>query len=289
MIKSMTGYGRGEASHEGRRVVVEARSVNHRYCDINLRLSRQYASLEGKLRKLLVNRIYRGKLDLALSSDITEGASTFELNLELADSYCSALRGLKKRLSLAGEVHARDLISLPNVITFREETPDVEKDWPLIETAVNMSMDALDDMKMAEGEALALEINRGVEKITVAKDEVVKHAPLVVDSYKGRLEARVSSLEYEIDQGRLAQEIAYFADRCDISEELVRLNSHLSQFKVIAASREPAGRKLDFLIQEINREVNTIGSKGNDALISQKVVEMKAELEKIREQVQNIE
>ncbi len=290
MMKSMTGYGKGEADNEGRRFAVEVRSVNHRYSDISLRLPRQYASLEGKIKKVVGNRIYRGKVDVTLVAGLgQEGEVSVDVNEALASAYYSTLRSLKKRLGIAGDITMRDLISIPNVITLKEVALDIEKDWPLIETATKRSLDALDDMKGAEGAALAVEISGRLERIAGAKEEVAKRGPQVVEFYKEKLAERVGSLGYELDQGRLAQEVAFFADKCDISEELVRLSSHLEQFRLISASPEPAGRKLDFLIQEINREINTIGSKGNDATISHKVVEMKAELEKIREQVQNIE
>lgn len=290
MMKSMTGYGKGEADHEGRRFVVEVKSVNHRYCEISSRLPRQYASLEGKLKKVIGSRIYRGKVDVTLVTGAgQEGKASLEVNEALASEYYSTLRSLKKRLGIAGDITMRDLISVPNIITFKEEALDIERDWPFIETAINSSLDALDDMMRAEGDALAVEIAGRLERIAGAKEEVAKRAPQVIEFYKVKLAERVSSLGYELDQSRLAQEVALFADKCDISEELVRLGSHLEQFRLISVSPEPAGRKLDFLIQEINREINTIGSKGNDAMISHKVVEMKAELEKIREQVQNIE
>lgn len=290
MIKSMTGYGKGEEEHEGRRFTVEIKSVNHRYCDITLKLPKRYSSLEGEIRKTVSGVISRGKLDVTLVAEEGEGApANLEVDMQLAESYYSALYGLKERLGLAGDITVRELSSVPDIITFKEEPLDVERDWPFIRSAINNSIDALDRMKRSEGEALTYEIFGRLEKISQAVNDIRERVPLVVQLYRDRLTERIGSLGYELDQGRLAQEVAYFADRCDISEELVRLRSHLEQFRTIADSPEPAGRKLDFLIQEINREVNTIGSKGNDALISQKVVEVKAELEKIREQVQNIE
>lgn len=290
MIKSMTGYGKGEAEQDGRRFVAEVRAVNHRYCDISVRLPRRYALLEGNVKKAVAGRISRGKVDITLSAEGVEQAPlTLEVNIPLAISYYSALRSLKERLGLAGDITVKEISSIPDVISLNEESPDIKRDWSSIEAAINKSLDALDEMKTAEGAALAVEITGRLEQIRVAIDDIGARAPEVVRSYKERLSSIMDGTGYDLDQGRIVQEVAYFADRCDISEELVRLRSHLKQFKTIAASPEPSGRKLDFLIQEINREVNTIGSKGNDALISQKVVEVKAELEKIREQVQNIE
>ncbi|MDO8445261.1 MAG: YicC/YloC family endoribonuclease [Deltaproteobacteria bacterium] len=290
MIKSMTGYGKGEAEGDGRRFSVEIRSVNHRYCDISVRLPRRYASLEGEVKKAISGRISRGKLDVTIMAEEGEGTSaTLEVNIPLADSYYSALCNLKERLGLAGDITVKELSSVPDIITFREEPLDVEKDWPFIRSAINKGMDALDEMRRAEGDALTSEVLGRLDRLSLAIDSIEERAPATVQLYKDRLAEKIGSLGYELDQGRLAQEVAYFADRCDISEELVRLKSHLEQFRIISRSPEPAGRKLDFLLQEINREVNTIGSKGNDALISQKVIEVKAELEKIREQVQNIE
>lgn len=286
----MTGYGKGEAEHDGRRFVAEVKSVNHRYCDVSMRLPRRYASLEGEVKKAVIGRIFRGKLDISLVTEGGDGSPLMlEVNAPLAESYYSALCGLKERLGLAGDVTLRDVSSVPDIITFKEAPLDIGKDWPFIETALNRAMDALDEMKRAEGDALASEILRRLGQISRVIDDIGTRAPDVVNFYKDRLKDRIGSLGYELDQGRLAQEVAYFADRCDISEELARLKSHLEQFKSVIVSPEPSGRKLDFLIQEINREINTIGSKGNDAVISQKVVDVKAELEKIREQVQNIE
>lgn len=290
MIKSMTGYGKGEAEDEGRRFIVEIRSVNHRYCDVAIRLPRRYAALEGEIKKTVAVAISRGKLDVTLTMEGNEGtASGLEVNTTLADSYYSALCTLKERLGLAGEITLRDISSVPDIISMKEELLDIKRDWPFIEAATNKSLEALDDMKTAEGAALTSDIFARLEKIDFAIDDVEERAPVVVASYKERLAERIRGMGYEPDQGRLVQEVACLADRCDISEEIVRLKSHLGQFRAIAVSPEHSGRKLDFLIQEINREINTIGSKGNDAIISQKVVDLKAELEKIREQVQNVE
>ena len=290
MIKSMTGYGKGEAEDEGRRFIVEIRSVNHRYCDVSIRLPRRYAALEGEIKKTVAVAISRGKLDVTLTIEGNEGtASGLEVNTTLADSYYSALCTLKERLGLAGEITLRDISSVPDIISMKEELLDIKRDWTFIEAATNKSLEALDDMKTAEGAALTSDIFARLEKIDFAIDDVNERAPAVVASYKDRLAERIRGMGYEPDQGRLVQEVACLADRCDISEEIVRLKSHLGQFRTIAVSPEHSGRKLDFLIQEINREINTIGSKGNDAIISQKVVDLKAELEKIREQVQNVE
>lgn len=290
MIKSMTGYGKGEAECEGRRFTVELRSVNHRYCDVSIRLPRRYTALEGDIKKCVSGSISRGKLDVTLTIEGTEGAALgLELNIPLADSYYSALCTLKYRLGLAGEITVRDISSVPDIITMKEEPLDIKRDWSFIEAAIKKGLTALDDMKRAEGVALTGDILGRLEQIDRAIDDVEERAPVVVASYKNRLADRIRGMGYEPDQGRLVQEVACFADRCDISEEIVRLKSHLGQFKAIAVSPEPSGRKLDFLLQEINREVNTIGSKGNDAVISQKVVDVKAKIEKIREQVQNIE
>ena len=290
MIKSMTGYGKGEAEFEGRRFVIELRSVNHRYCDVNIRVPRRYAALEGEIKKTIAGSISRGKLDVTLMIEGNEGTALgLEVNTPLAASYYSALCSLKDRLGLAGEITVRDISSVPDVIILKEEPLDIKRDWPFIEAATYEGLKALDGMKRAEGAALTVDIFGRLEQIDMAINDVGERAPAVVDSYKARLAERVRGMGYEPDQGRLVQEVALFADRCDISEEIVRLKSHIGQFKAIAVSPESSGRKLDFLIQEINREANTIGSKGNDAVISQKVVDLKAEIEKIREQVQNIE
>lgn len=290
MIKSMTGYGRGEAENEGLKYLVELRSVNHRYCDIGVRLPRRYAALEGEIKKVVAGAASRGKIDVTLTVEGCEGVeSRLEINTHLADSYYSLMCRLKDRLALSGEITLRDIISVPDVISKKEETPDIKKDWTFIEAAARKGLSDLDGMKMAEGSAIMTDIFGRLEQIDVVLEDIGKFAPKVIGSYKERLMERIKDMGYEPDPGRVIQEVACFADRCDISEEIVRLKSHFVQFKTIAASTDPSGRKLDFLLQEINREVNTLGSKGNDAVISQKVVEVKSELEKVREQVQNIE
>lgn len=290
MIKSMTGYGKGEAENEGLKYVVELRSVNHRYCDISIRIPRRYAALEGEIKKVVAGAASRGKIDVTLTVEGCDGVgSRLEINTHLADSYYSLMCTLKDRFGLSGEITLRDISSIPDIITMKEDALDIKRDWVFIEAAAKSGLDALDGMKKTEGEALTADIFGRLGKIGMVIDDVEKYAPEVIESYNERLAERIRGMGYEPDQGRLVQEIACFADRCDISEEIVRLKSHLVQFKAIAFSPEPSGRKLDFLIQEINREINTIGSKGNDAVISQNVVEVKAELERVREQVQNIE
>ena len=292
MIRSMTGFGAGRGEAGGEAVSVELRAVNAKFCEVKPRLPRELAPLELELVKALKGRIHRGVIDAFVRRE-AGGArgSTPRADLALAAAYAKALRELKDSLGLAGEPTVQDLAEMEGVISLGEEAPDLEAAASALQRALSAAMDALDLMRRREGEALARDLSARLDAIEKGAREVARLAPLQVDAVRERLSARIAELTrgVPLDPARLAQEVALFADRTDVAEELTRLRSHLAQARDLVRSDAPAGRKLDFLVQELNREINTIGSKSQHAQIAATVVDLKAELERIREQVQNVE
>ena len=292
MIKSMTGYGKGEGSHAGGRFVVEVRCVNHRYGEITVKLPRALLQFENDLKKRVAEKLSRGKIDVFIQ---VEGALSLGVpvaNLPLARGYYRAFNSISEALGLDGEVDLALIASQRDVITVSAEAEAGFDALP--EELLAALADALrqvDEMRLFEGESLLADFQKRRELLSGHIARVGERAPLVVAEYAARLKERVCQLcsDTGVSEDRLALEVALLAEKCDITEELVRLESHLRQFDETLGRSEPVGRKLDFLLQEINREVNTIGSKANDATIASLVVELKGELEKIREQVQNIE
>ncbi|MBM7855733.1 uncharacterized protein (TIGR00255 family) [Desulfohalotomaculum tongense] len=292
MLKSMTGYGRGEAGACGRKFTVELKSVNHRFCEVMIRLPRVMSPLEDRIRRVIQKRISRGRVDGYISIEETEQKTQqVKVDKNLAVAYYKAMKELESLLPITGQIELRDIINLPNVLVLEEPAEDLEEWWPAVEEAVNEALDKLVQMRAAEGEQLEADLKKRMEKIRRCNDEIRKRAPEVVEDYRKRLNQRLAHWKGEgmLDENRMAAEVAIFAERANITEETVRLNSHLNQMAKCLQSEEPVGRKLDFLVQEMNREINTIGSKGNDLEISKLVVNVKSEIEKIREQVQNIE
>ncbi|MFQ5840962.1 MAG: YicC/YloC family endoribonuclease [Thermodesulfobacteriota bacterium] len=292
MVRSMTGYGIVEKVISLGRVTAEARSNNHRYLDINLRLPKKLYPLEALIKEMVQAHFSRGRFDISIEMD-SGGRDQFKLepNIEVAQMYVHALESLKSKLNIAGEV-TLDLVSRArDVITAKEVEGDVVPLWEEISGVLLSCLEALKAMRESEGRNLALDLKGRLQRIARHMAEVEGRSPLVLEAYRKRLSERLAEMAggMEIDSSRLHQEVAYFADRSDITEEVVRIDSHLRQFGQMLESDEPVGRKMDFLLQEINREVNTISAKANDVIISQKVVEIKAELEKMREQIQNIE
>ena len=291
MIRSMTGYGKGEAAGASGRCVVEVRTVNHRYGEVTVKLPRSFLAYEHELRKAAANRIKRGKADLFVQWEEAAGAAQVPpVNMAAARGYQAAFLELARELRLSPEIPLSLIVSQKNVLqeAAGEEQPDL---LPQVLQAVLAALDALDAMRLREGEALERDLRERRQGLAELVAQVTERAPLVVEEYEAKLRQRLAKLlnDAELDPQRLAQEVALMADRCDVTEELVRLQSHFVQFDETLALTEPVGRKLDFLMQELNREVNTIGSKANDAQMTALVVQMKAELERMREQVQNIE
>ena len=289
MIKSMTGFGKGE----GGGFVVEMRSVNHKFLDLSIKLPRQLLPLEGRVKKVISERFSRGRVDVYVTrGGAEEPARELRLDTSAAAQYIKILMELKDTFSLPGEVDMTLLTAYgKDIVTEAEIEEDIEAAWPLLETAIAGSMDGLAAMRAVEGETLAADISVRAAAIGSNITEVGKRAPQVVTEYAAKLKDRVKKLSEGVDvsEDRLAQEVALFADRCDITEEIVRAGSHLAQLDTMLKEDVAVGRKMDFLIQEINRELNTIGSKASDQDMARRVVEMKSELEKIREQAQNIE
>lgn len=293
MIRSMTGFGQSGRTAAGYRMQVDVKSVNHRYTETMIRMPREWMALEDAIKKRVQKEVKRGRVDVFVTME-REGQSgkSVELDWELAQGYLEAARQMKERLGFQEELTLRDLLQIPDVIRFREQAEEAkDQAEEALLFCVEDAMVQLAAMREAEGSHLRKDLDK---RLCLLKDlhlRVQDVAPRVVEEYKEKLSLRIKELlgQVPLDENRLLMEAAVFADRSSIAEELTRLESHFSQFAKLLQSEEPAGRKLDFLIQEMNREVNTIGSKANQAELSAIVVEMKAELEKIREQVQNIE
>lgn len=292
MVRSMTGFGRGESSGEFGRIVVEMKAVNHRFSEIVFRMPRQFSSLEDPARKLIAARVSRGRVDVFVSYEASAQARGVKVDKELAMAYYNALMALGKEIGSKSELSLDTLAKLPDVLQVEEGEVTAEQLWPTFEAAVIAAAENLLVMREREGAGLAADLLARIDTLAALREKVGERAPQVVEEYRSRLTKRLEELLGQsgiVEPQRLAQEVAMFADRSDIAEEMQRLNSHLGQFRDALAGGDSIGRKLDFLVQEIGREINTIGSKANDATITNSVVEAKSELEKIREQVQNIE
>lgn len=290
-MQSMTGYGRCQLERDGREMTVEVKSVNHRFLDISYRLARHLTFLDDALRKGVSARLSRGHVDVFVNYENHRAdAREVRVDTALAVAYQSALRELSQALHMEGQISVQDYARLPDVLTVQEKEEDQQAVRELFEKALNGALDALIDMRAQEGEHMCADILEKVGSIEAIQAQIALRAPGVVVDYRDRLRERLSALnEGELDEARLLTEIALFADRAAIDEELVRLLSHTAQIRATVRMNEPVGRRLDFLVQELNREVNTIGSKAMDADIAQCVVQAKGEIEKLREQVQNIE
>lgn len=292
MVKSMTGYGRGEARGLGKDITVELRSVNHRFSEVVVRMPRQFSALEERVRKIILEQVARGRVDVFVTVDMNgERPKQVKVDLALAKAYYNALKEIEDSLGLQGIVDPAKIANFPDVLKAEEEDDDLEQFWLVLEQAVRQATGQLVTMRQVEGAKLKTDLLYRLKIIKEFNKDIEARAPQVVEEYRQKLHARVQGMVpgMELDEGRLAMEVAFFADRSAITEEIVRLNSHMEQASNSLKLNEPVGRKLDFLVQEMNREVNTIGSKSSDLKISATVVEVKSELEKIKEQVQNIE
>ena len=293
-MKSMTGYGRGECAQSGFKITVELSAVNRRQSEISLNLPRELEMLEAPIRDAINAKIARGRVVARVSVHAGAGilSARMHINLPLAKAYTAELKRLAKQLKLAGDVTLDQLIRAPGVLQTDEELVEAEKIYPVIEKALKQALTALVTMRSREGAHLAQDLAAHVAIMRKAVRKIQRQAPLTAENYRQQLIERIRGAGLgspEPDDERLLREIILFADRSDISEELTRLQSHFQQFEDCRKSKDPVGRTLDFLAQEMNREINTIGSKANDAVISREVVTLKAELEKFREQAQNVE
>jgi uncharacterized protein (TIGR00255 family) len=293
VIRSMTGYGRKEVRSSGSSFTIEIRSVNNRYIDIQVKTPRGLAALEPRIKKAVQERCSRGRFDVFITRNGgEERTGRIALDAEKAEQYIAILRELKDRFSLSGDIDLSLVADAPDVITVAENKENADDLWPALAGGLSGAVEELDRMRVHEGAALVQDINGRLETIGALAAAIRSQAPLTVEHARKRMaDALKRLLSEQPDPARLAQEIAILAERTDITEELTRMGSHLQQFRGILhdSQGEAVGRKLDFLLQEIGREVNTIASKAMDAEISLAVVNAKAELEKIREQVQNIE
>ncbi|HZH94009.1 MAG TPA: YicC/YloC family endoribonuclease [Tissierellaceae bacterium] len=293
MIRSMTGYGKGEVENQLYKLKIELKSVNHRYLDINVKLPRYLIYLEEGIKKLVKEKINRGKVDVFVNFDFADASSLdVKVDIPLAKSFKKALEELKDELEIEDSIRLNNILSVSDVIKTEKKELDEDLVWETIREATGIALDKILQMREYEGEQLRNDIYTKLDNIEIISDRIEKRAPLVVDEYRGKLNDRINSILEDgtiVDPDRLAVEVAIYADKSSIDEELTRLKSHVLQLRSILSEEDAIGRKLDFLIQEFNREVNTIGSKSSDTEIVKTVVEMKSEIEKIREQVQNIE
>lgn len=300
MLKSMTGYGRGSYEDQAFSFVIEMKTVNHRYNEVAIRLPRFLNPLEDKIRKAILAKVNRGRVDVFVTANYTSGENCeVKVDKNLAKAYNNALQEIAETTgtsieSLNEGARLLFLAKCPEVISAKEGFFDVEALWPQAETAVKEALDHLIGMRETEGNNISGDISKRAELIAAKLAEIEERAPLVVTEYNAKLNERVAELmqgysDHTVEPERLVQEVAIFADKVNITEEIVRLKSHLKQFGEMLKSTKPIGRKMDFLVQEFNREANTIASKSNDLTITRLDVEIKGEIEKIREQIQNIE
>ncbi len=292
MIRSMTGYGRHQAVVNGWDVTVELKSVNHRYFEYSSRLPRTCGFLDDKLKSYLQQEIARGKVDVYVSLDAVEQAdSVVEVNTALAEAYREALDNLAVDLEVRNDISVMNIARFPDVLTVRKTEANEQEIWNAVQQVAAVALEKFVAMRELEGVRMREDVLSRRETLLEAVSVVEERSPQTVREHMEKVEARMRELlgTATVDEQRLLTEAAIFADKIATAEETVRLRSHLDQLQTLVNSDEPIGRKLDFLVQEINRETNTIGSKASDLQLAQVVVDMKAEIEKIREQIQNIE
>ena len=291
MVKSMTGYGQGKGSSAGKAVTIEVKSVNHRFLDISTRIPRQLTLLEERFRKLVKEYLFRGRVDIFVKmEEELEAEKRVTVDKALAEAYYESFKELGEVLNITADVSAFQLCQMDNVIN-QEEKEDLDEIWVGMEKALSQALEQVQNMRQVEGKKLEDDVLERASVIAELAGQIESKASVVVDDYRERLRKRIEELldSTPVNEDRIAMEVVIMAEKSDISEELVRLRSHIEQLKETFHEAKPVGRKLDFLVQEMHREINTIGSKNNDLLISRLVVEVKSEVEKIREQVQNIE
>ena len=294
MIKSMTAYGRGVYESDDSIYIAEVKSLNNRYRDIIIRISRDFQLLEDEIKSFVSSKIMRGRIEISVQVEGKKDSElnyALDLNIPLLKSYIRIFDILKERFGIKGNITPEQICQLKDLIIIKPVEPDLEKSRSGIREAIEHAFTSFDEMRTREGNVIEKDFQNRVGIIKKYLIEIEKKSPLVTEEYRKKLKEKIENIStgMEIDENRLLQEIAIFANRSDITEEILRAKSHLEQFLSYMASNDPIGRRLDFLIQEINREVNTIASKASDSDISLNAVEIKSEMEKIREQVQNIE
>lgn len=288
----MTAYGRGEAIADGYRFTVELRTLNHRFCDIRVKLPRRYSDFEEEIKKRLSAQFSRGRIEVSVLGDESlDKVQHLSVDTDLAKTYNRLLLDLQEELGLEGSLRLEALLNFRDIFVFREDDETRRQAWGVLEIALDQAVAGCLEMRAEEGVAIESDLSERLQQLQALTREVEERAPLVVQEARERLQKRMQDLlgEVELDEARLAQEVAFFAEKSDITEELVRLQSHIQQFGDLLKADGPRGRQLEFLLQEMHREINTIGSKANDLEIAQRVINVKTELERLREQIQNVE
>ncbi|MGL5331009.1 MAG: YicC/YloC family endoribonuclease [Peptostreptococcaceae bacterium] len=293
MAISMTGFGRGEYKDDNYYFLVECKTINHKYCDINIRLPRKISFLEDKARNFIKNYIKRGRVDIYIKLDLI-GSEDVNLKFDevLASQYVNILKEIRDKYDLVDDISVMNVAKFPEIIKTEEKEEDEDLLWSMLSKALEQTLVKLAEMRSEEGQRMAEDVLERCDLLENIIKDIEKYSDTVVIDYKEKLNNRISEILENpsiIDENRLAQEVAIYADKSSITEEIVRFNSHIKQLRSTIVKDESIGRKIDFLIQEMNRETNTIGSKSSDINITNLVVEIKSELEKIREQIQNIE
>ncbi len=291
MIKSMTGYGKSNLTVNLREYQVEIKSINHRYSDVNIKMPRTISYLEEDVKKEILKKVSRGKLDVFITyENNSKEGNEVKINTELAKLYIQQLRQLANEENLRANIEVTDIARFPDVLTIKSNNDDEKIKQELLE-AVSQAVLQLVNMREEEGTKISQDLQSRLCNIEAKIVEISKFSTGLIEDYVVKLEDRIKEIlkTEDIDKSRLAQEVVIYADKCSVEEEITRLNSHISQFKQLLESNQAVGKKLDFLIQEMNRETNTIGSKANNLDITNNVVDIKTELENIREQIQNIE
>ncbi len=294
MLLSMTGFGEAHRQEGGLTVCVEVRTVNNRFLKLSVRCSEGYSGLEPRIEQSIRDRIRRGTVQLLLRVEQKHGADDYRINAEVLGRYRKQLDALEREWGTGEPIALAALLDLPGVVEEHGTGPNLaERDWPIIREALEAALDNLEQMRREEGESMLADLTENCRLAAASLSEIEARAPLVVDEYRARLHERLRSslaeLDVALDPGDIVREVALFAERADISEETIRLRSHLAQFEAIMKEPDSAGRKLEFVSQEMLRETNTIGSKANDVTLARHVIEIKTAVERIREMLQNVE
>ncbi len=291
MIKSMTGYGKSNLSINSREYQVEVKTVNHRYIDVNIKMPKVISYLEEDVRKLISSKLKRGKIDISIVfENYNKNENNISINTELAENYIKSFKELAEKQNINANIEVTEIAKLPEVLTVKTDFNEEQIKLELLQTLEN-AVDQLICMRTNEGEKISKDIFDKISQIELKKEEISKLSTGLIEEYVVKLEARIKEIlkTDDLDKSRLMQEVVIYADKCSIEEELTRLSSHIEQLRSLIETDEPSGKKMDFIIQEMNRETNTIGSKSNSLEITNRVVDIKTILEDIREQIQNIE
>ncbi|MCR1918200.1 YicC family protein [Frisingicoccus caecimuris] len=292
MLKSMTGFGRSEIANERQKITVEMKAVNHRYCDINIKMPKKLSIFEAGIRNLLKKYIQRGKVDVFITyEDYTENNMVLKYNEELAAEYVGVLQRMSEQFGIENDVRVSSLSRYPDVLTLEEQTVDTDELWGVLEEALHKASEQFVETRLVEGENLKNDLISKLDGMLEAVDFIEKRSPEILVEHRQRLEAKVKELlgDSTIDESRIITETTIFADKICVDEEIVRLRSHITSTRKALLEGGSIGRKLDFIAQEMNREANTILSKANDLEVANRAIDLKTEIEKVREQIQNIE